>query len=985
MRSFIVLLLICICNLASAQVGKYQKLTVTGSAKIVNRTVVGVSANLNSTDSTRDDRIPTTKAVFDAIKVFGGGGSSAAGSDQYVQVKVGSSFGAFGGFLFDYNNNRLKAPKLRLGLDHWSNERVTFTNYQEYTYGANQTNLYDSTYNTHDEKITTIGDNLILQNFKSTQVIVGYHKLGNTSTFPTDYQHNTFTQVLGGGFLNNAANGAQVVNLGSTAPNATTVSNHKFLIQGGGLRTITGWSSNLKQVTEVSSAGTAQNHADLNIGFLYRSGSASGTGFVFTNRYGMYINPIKDAGVTNAYGIYQEGASDLNYFGGNIYSKRYAQFGPTHWMTNARVVAFVDDTLSGTNPSPNRAIMADRTITLLDNTTLGGSSGNAILATGYYKPDANTTLTSDYQANVFGIYSAGGFLNKSGVATQNITSGNSAINAPVVSMSKLLYQNADTKVLTGFIGNYKSAWQIASGGSTENYSDFILGIKVRSGSGTGHTVTNHRGLHIIPLKDAATTNAYSIFQEGTTDTNYFAGIVRQPNIAFKSLDTTNYKLSVVDAAGVSYRMYWPTFGGAGGATDLTHTVTSTNVTVLSSTGADAILPPATTTDAGITTAAMKRAIDSAFTKTAWINDSVKVTYNSKGEIVERDTSKAFVFTNGLEFISPNIAGMKGVTATPSANKYWGTNASSIFGMYDFPSVGISIGTPITSATASAILFAGTGGQLQQKVTDLYYDSANRYLNLFNSTGATGIKLRSTSGGGYQDVVFDNGFNGNNVTIRGMGNLDNGKLYFVTTGTNRMALDQSGNFGIGTTSPSANLHVVGTARLVTGNQGAGKILVSDANGNADWQTNTSALPSQTGNAGKTLQTNGTTASWGYSLYPWDYAARDSVSTSNAVATTAHTVAIDANARGIIEVRVEAISSDGAKGLVGIKRVKYRKIAGTLTLSTVEVEMSTDRDVLTTADFTIVGSGNNIVIQVTGESAQALDWKVTVFATNKTIFP
>lgn len=44
----------------------------------------------------------------------------------------------------------------------------------------------------------------------------------------------------------------------------------------------------------------------------------------------------------------------------------------------------------------------------------------------------------------------------------------------------------------------------------------------------------------------------------------------------------------------------------------------------------------------------------------------------------------------------------------------------------------------------------------------------------------------------------------------------------------------GDVGIGTASPDAKLHVVGTFKYVDGNQAAGKVLTSDVDGNATWQ-------------------------------------------------------------------------------------------------------------------------------------------------------
>ncbi|WP_298222041.1 tail fiber domain-containing protein [Flavobacterium sp.] len=55
-----------------------------------------------------------------------------------------------------------------------------------------------------------------------------------------------------------------------------------------------------------------------------------------------------------------------------------------------------------------------------------------------------------------------------------------------------------------------------------------------------------------------------------------------------------------------------------------------------------------------------------------------------------------------------------------------------------------------------------------------------------------------------------------------------------------------NVGIGTTTPLDRLHVAGNIRMVDGNQAAGKVLTSDANGTATWQNNSTW--SLTGNSG-----------------------------------------------------------------------------------------------------------------------------------------
>lgn len=128
------------------------------------------------------------------------------------------------------------------------------------------------------------------------------------------------------------------------------------------------------------------------------------------------------------------------------------------------------------------------------------------------------------------------------------------------------------------------------------------------------------------------------------------------------------------------------------------------------------------------------------------------------------------------------------------------------------SSGVSIGDPITGGTANSILFLGAGGKFSQKNSDFYYDSLGRYMYISNTTGPAGIRLKTTNGGGFLELRMDNDFGGDYIALRNMANSDNGKFHIVTTGTNRFTVQQNGNVGVGTSSPSTLFHVIGNTRL-----------------------------------------------------------------------------------------------------------------------------------------------------------------------------
>jgi hypothetical protein len=106
----------------------------------------------------------------------------------------------------------------------------------------------------------------------------------------------------------------------------------------------------------------------------------------------------------------------------------------------------------------------------------------------------------------------------------------------------------------------------------------------------------------------------------------------------------------------------------------------------------------------------------------------------------------------------------------------------------------------------------------------------------SSSLSTGHVVMTTSGtSGYGPTIYLDASsitNGRQFAIGSGGNLDAqgvGKfvIYDVTAGANRFIIDSSGNIGIGTTTPSAQLTTTGTVRLA--NFGAGN-LQTDALGN-----------------------------------------------------------------------------------------------------------------------------------------------------------
>jgi hypothetical protein len=104
------------------------------------------------------------------------------------------------------------------------------------------------------------------------------------------------------------------------------------------------------------------------------------------------------------------------------------------------------------------------------------------------------------------------------------------------------------------------------------------------------------------------------------------------------------------------------------------------------------------------------------------------------------------------------------------------------------------------------------------------------------------------------------------------------------------------------------------------------------------------------------------------------------TTDATATTVATIEASTDDAGVIIASVVG-NSVGHGAVTGVKTVRYKKVAGTLTLGTASNTLAVEADTdLEDATFAFAAVSNNIAIQVTGKAATSIKWTVDIYHTS-----
>ena len=223
-------------------------------------------------------------------------------------------------------------------------------------------------------------------------------------------------------------------------------------------------------------------------------------------------------------------------------------------------------------------------------------------------------------------------------------------------------------------------------------------------------------------------------------------------------------------------------------------------------------------------------------------------------------------TSGTERIRVNSSGNVGIgTSTPGQKLHVvGTSGNTLKIVDGNQGVGKVLTSDANGVASWATASGGTGDFMKDGSVAMTGDlnlGGNDLMNPLTITSSLGHKIDFSSNG---LVIGGKAFN-NGIFIRPAGAAATGGSYilqnyehaFRNSSAEVMRINSTGNVGIGTSNAGAKLHVVGTSgstlRIVDGNQGAGKVLTSDANGVASWTTPSGGGGSP-GGATKSVQLN-----------------------------------------------------------------------------------------------------------------------------------
>ena len=212
---------------------------------------------------------------------------------------------------------------------------------------------------------------------------------------------------------------------------------------------------------------------------------------------------------------------------------------------------------------------------------------------------------------------------------------------------------------------------------------------------------------------------------------------------------------------------------------------------------------------------------------------------------------------GLQGVT-GVTGVTGATGTPGSLSAWGLTGTTgtvdgvnFIGTADFVPLNFRVNNQKAGRIDIPTWSTFFGYQAGNVTTGLHNTAFGDWSLLFNTTGADNTSvgvtaLQSNTTGSNNTAVGKNALQtnttgSNNTAIGNGAGVSSGALTNATAignnavvgASNSLVLGDNANVGIGTSIPTAKLEIAGQIKITGGNPGAGKVLLSDANGLAQW--------------------------------------------------------------------------------------------------------------------------------------------------------
>jgi hypothetical protein len=556
---------------------------------------------------------------------------------------------------------------------------------------------------------------------------------------------------------------------------------------------------------------------------------------------------------------------------------------------------------------------------------------------------------------------ATGIIAVSGASGTQITMGGTTSADEAINATGAIYSSSARAASGGITGINSTVGITQIGGrvggafyTQSTGAELKYGVQgVGNGSGTKYGV--------LGSGQGVGTN-YGIYGDATGGTTNWAGYFAGGNVAIVNglavgaAQDFGVAGQVLTSAGPSVAPTWTTIGGGGALTTLNVIPKGDGTAQIASQLFD------NGTNVGIGTVTPVRKLDisgdlNISTGSSIYVNNVRVFNNTGNSNTFLGSNAGVNNTNISNTFLGFEAGRANTTGTYNLFVGRGAGVANIDGSYNAfvgPDAGFSLTTGnlntflgfnagfSTTSTTSSTFIGNKAGE--SNTTGRYNTFVGERAGETNTTGEENTMIgRITGAGNTTGQRLTLVGQGANVGANGLTNATAIGYGAIVTTSNAVVLGSSANVGIGTSSPSTKLHVNSASspavRIVDGTQGLGKVLVSDASGNASWRDNSRYFSS--GNL-NTANLSATTTYQEIDVYLTFTKSTAESTIEVTLNTRAYSGTFAGGASGVIfEVRIDgavgtydnkaAITTTGTNEFIGIFAVFQGLAAGSHTVS------------------------------------------------------